>query len=41
MRVVMITGDNILTAKAVAKDVGLGTRAMTGTEIDKLYKKKN
>ncbi len=42
IKVVMITGDNIFTAKAVAKEIGLGSenpRALTGIELDKLSEK--
>ena len=36
---IMITGDSILTAKAIAKDIGIlkeGNEAITGAELDKL-----
>lgn len=36
MRVVMITGDNIETAKAVAREIGIHGEAMTGAELAKL-----
>jgi Ca2+-transporting ATPase len=36
MRVIMITGDNIETAKAVAKEIGITGEAMSGLELDKL-----
>lgn len=36
MRVVMITGDNIETAKAVAHEIGIHGDAMTGAELAKL-----
>ena len=39
IKTVMITGDHILTAKAIAKDLGIlrnGELAITGQEIDKL-----
>jgi len=39
IQVIMITGDNALTAKAVAGEVGLGTKAMTGAELNKLSEK--
>lgn len=36
MRVIMITGDYIETAKAVAGEIGLAGEAMSGPELDKL-----
>lgn len=36
MRVVMITGDNIETAKAVAREIGITGQAITGLELDAL-----
>ncbi len=36
IRVVMITGDNELTAKAVARQLGLGERAATAAELERL-----
>lgn len=36
IRVVMITGDHVLTAQAVAKEIGIKGRALTGEELDKL-----
>lgn len=36
MRVLMITGDYIETAKAVAKEIGIRGDAITGEELDKL-----
>jgi Ca2+-transporting ATPase len=36
MRVIMITGDNIETAKAVAHEIGIVGEAITGMELDKL-----
>lgn len=36
MRVVMITGDNIETAKAVAAEIGISGEALSGVELDKM-----
>jgi len=36
VRVMMITGDNPETAKAIAKQIGLPERCLTGAELDKL-----
>jgi Ca2+-transporting ATPase len=36
MRVIMITGDFIDTAQAVAKEIGIEGEAISGTELDKL-----
>ena len=36
MRVLMITGDHILTAKAVAREIGIVGDSISGTEIDTL-----
>lgn len=36
MRVIMITGDHVLTAQAVAKEIGISGDAITGMELDKL-----
>ena len=42
IKTVMITGDHIATAKAIAKDLGIlkvGDKAVTGAELDKISKK--
>ena len=36
IRVVMITGDHLLTAQAIAKEIGITGRAITGMDLDKL-----
>lgn len=36
MRVLMITGDHLLTAKAVAEEIGIEGAAITGIELDEL-----
>lgn len=36
IRVVMITGDHLLTAQAIAKEIGIEVRSITGEELDKL-----
>ena len=36
IRTIMITGDNQLTAKAIAEKIGLGTRCMEGRQIDSI-----
>ncbi len=40
IRVVMITGDHILTAKAVAEEIGIKGAALTGEELDKMSEEK-
>ena len=42
IKTVMITGDHIATAKAIAKNLGIlktGDKALTGTELDKINQK--
>jgi P-type Ca2+ transporter type 2C len=36
IRVVMITGDHLLTAQAVAKEIGINGKSISGVELDKL-----
>ena len=36
IKVVMITGDNPQTAKAIARQIGLGERCLTGAELNKM-----
>ncbi|HZX12135.1 MAG TPA: cation-translocating P-type ATPase [Candidatus Nanoarchaeia archaeon] len=40
IRVVMITGDHLLTAQAVASQVGIVGKAMTGDDLDRLPEEK-
>lgn len=40
IRVIMITGDHIATAQAIAQQLGLTGKAITGQEIDKINLKK-
>ncbi|ADM11026.1 P-ATPase-V [Encephalitozoon intestinalis ATCC 50506] len=35
-KVIMITGDNVLTARNVSKKIGISTKAVEGAEIDKV-----
>lgn len=39
MRVIMITGDNLETAKAVAAEIGIKGQAISGLELDELSEK--
>lgn len=39
IKVVMITGDHKLTAHAIARQIGLGQRTLTGNELDELNDK--
>jgi len=39
MRILMITGDHVLTAQAVAKEIGIIGDAITGVELDELTQK--
>lgn len=36
IKVVMITGDHLLTAQAIAKEIGITGKAITGVDLDKL-----
>ena len=37
IRVIMITGDQIITAKAIADELGIKGRAVTGQQLDKIH----
>ncbi len=39
IRVIMITGDNVMTAKAVADEIGIGARSMEGKDMDEISEK--
>ncbi|MEK7517965.1 MAG: calcium-translocating P-type ATPase, PMCA-type [Patescibacteria group bacterium] len=39
IRVIMITGDHVLTAKAVAKEIGIAGNSLTGQELDAMIDK--
>ena len=36
IKTVMITGDHLVTAKAIAKEIGIGQKAITGIELQKM-----
>lgn len=36
IRIVMITGDNLDTAKAIASEIGMGTKAVYGPDLDRM-----
>ena len=36
IRVIMITGDNVMTAKAVANEIGVETKSMEGKDLDNI-----
>ncbi|MCD6547807.1 MAG: cation-transporting P-type ATPase [Nanoarchaeota archaeon] len=40
IKVKMVTGDNVITAKAIAKEIGIGTKAIQGKDLDKLSEEK-
>ena len=40
IRVVMITGDNKMTAQAIAKEIGIGSNILEGKDLDGISKEK-